>query len=99
MDDKARLSLIIYRMQQSKDKIELAEFLIRENKLTVAVNRMYYGIYYSLTSLALKYGFETSKHLQLIGWFNKEFILTSRISKKYGRNLTKRLSKSEYGRL
>ena len=40
----------------------------------MAVNRIYYGLYYAVTALAIKHRFETSKHLQLIGWFNKEFI-------------------------
>jgi uncharacterized protein (UPF0332 family) len=37
--------------------------------------------------LALEHRFETSKHNQLIGWFNKKFILTGNILPKYGRIL------------
>jgi uncharacterized protein (UPF0332 family) len=99
MEDNDRQSLINYRVQQAKDTVELAEFLMSSNKLVVAVNRIYYGLYYSLTALALKYKFETSKHLQLIGWFNKEFISTNRIDKKYGkilRNAYQNRSKGDY---
>jgi uncharacterized protein (UPF0332 family) len=99
MEDKDRISLINYRIQQAKDTIELAEFLMNSNKLVVAVNRIYYGLYYSLTALALKYEFDTSKHLQLIGWFNKEFISTNKIDKKYGkilRNAYQNRSKGDY---
>lgn len=99
MENKDRISLINYRIQQAKDTIELAEFLMNANKLIVAVNRIYYGLYYSLTALALKYKYETSKHLQLIGWFNKEFISTNKIDKKYGkilRNAYKNRSKGDY---
>lgn len=66
-----RDALIEYRLQQSIDTIELANFLVASDKLVIAVNRIYYGMYYALTALALKNRFETSKHLQLIGWFNK----------------------------
>jgi uncharacterized protein (UPF0332 family) len=38
-------------------------------------------------ALALKYNFETSKHQQLVGWFNKEFINTGLIPKNFGRIL------------
>jgi uncharacterized protein (UPF0332 family) len=69
-----RDSLIKYRLQQAKDTIELSVFLLESNRLVVAVNRIYYGMYYALTALALKYKFETSKHGQLIGWYNKEFV-------------------------
>jgi uncharacterized protein (UPF0332 family) len=35
--------------------------------------------------LALKKGFMTSKHSQLLGWFNKEIVKTGLIDKKFGR--------------
>ena len=69
------------------------------DKLVVAVNRIYYGMYYALTALALKYAFETSKHAQLIGWFNKEFVLSKRVDSKYGkilRNSYQNRTKGDY---
>jgi uncharacterized protein (UPF0332 family) len=44
-------------------------------------------MYYALTALALKNGFETSKHGQLIGWFNREYIATKRLDPQLGRIL------------
>ncbi len=55
--------------------------------MPAAVNRIYYGMFYSILALALKFNFETSKHQQLIGWFNKEFIRTGFIEKDFGRIL------------
>lgn len=85
--DEDRQSLINYRLEQAKDTVELSRFLIDSNKLVVAVNRIYYGLYYAVTALAIKHRFETSKHLQLIGWFNKEFIASQKLDKKYGKIL------------
>lgn len=82
-----REQLIQYRLEQTKNTIEVVELLIKNNKLTTAVNRIYYGIFYSLLALALRYKYESSKHLQLIGWFNKEFVKTKKIDLKYGRIL------------
>jgi uncharacterized protein (UPF0332 family) len=59
--DEERKSFIDYRMRQAWDTIELAKFLASNQKLVVAVNRIYYGMYYALTALALKFKFETSK--------------------------------------
>ena len=87
IENQDRTSLITYRIEQAKETIMLAEFLLQSNKLTVAVNRIYYGMYYALTALAIKNKFETSKHTQLIGWFNKEFISTNRVDVKYGKIL------------
>jgi uncharacterized protein (UPF0332 family) len=80
-----RDSLINYRISQAVDTIELSRFLIISDKLPVAVNRIYYGMYYSLTALALKHKFETSKHHQLLGWFNKEFVAAGIVDTKYGK--------------
>ena len=85
--DEDRQSLINYRLEQAKDTVELCRFLIDSNKLVVAVNRIYYGLYYAVTALAIKHRFETSKHLQLIGWFNKEFIASQKLDKKNGKIL------------
>ncbi|MEI8271592.1 MAG: HEPN domain-containing protein [Paludibacter sp.] len=63
------------------------------------MNRIYYGMYYSLTALALANSFETSKHGQLIGWFNKEFILTNKLDSKFGkilRNAFQNRTKGDY---
>jgi uncharacterized protein (UPF0332 family) len=87
IENQDRDSLIAYRIEQAKETIMLAEFLLQSNKLTVAVNRIYYGMYYALTALAIKNKFETSKHTQLIGWFNKEFISSNRVDVKYGKIL------------
>ncbi len=56
-------------------------------------------MYYSLTALALENSFETSKHGQLIGWFNKEFILTNKLDSKFGkilRNAFQNRTKGDY---
>ena len=55
--------------------------------LNIAVNRIYYGIFYSLTALAVKYEYQSSKHFQLMGWFNQNFIKPSLIEVKYGKIL------------
>jgi len=87
INDQERNALILYRIQQAKDTIDLAEFLINSNALSVGVNRIYYGMYYALTALALKHKYETSKHSQLMGWFNKEFVAKNIVDKKFGKIL------------
>lgn len=79
--------LINYRLEQAKNTIAEVTILIEAGLLNVAVNRIYYGIFYGLNALALKYEFQSSKHLQLMGWFNKTFIKTGQIDIKYGRIL------------
>lgn len=54
-------------------------------------------MFYILSALSLKNDFSTSKHQQLIGWFNKKFIATSEIDRKYGRMLHKAYSNRSTG--
>ncbi len=81
--------LVKYRIEQAKQAILEVEILIEKNLLTLAINRIYYGMFYMLLALALKNGFKTSKHNQLIGWFNKDFVKTGIINQKYGKIINK----------
>ncbi|MGF7141557.1 HEPN domain-containing protein [Roseimarinus sediminis] len=85
IDKDDRDILIQYRLDQANQTISEVSKLIEINLLNVAVNRIYYGIFYCLTALALKFEFASSKHAQLIGWFNQSFIKTGQIEVKYGK--------------
>jgi uncharacterized protein (UPF0332 family) len=94
-----RKNLINYRIGQSQQAVDDVKFLIEHKKFSIAVNRIYYGIFYALSALAIKHEFNTSKHQQLIGWFNKNFvnegIIDSNISAIVHKAFSKR-SKSDY---
>jgi uncharacterized protein (UPF0332 family) len=77
--------LISLRMNQAKETIEDVAFLIHNDRLVLAINRIYYGMFYALLALAIQYEFKTSKHAQLIGWFNKEFIKTGKIGIRFSK--------------
>lgn len=87
MNDNDRDILIQYRLDQAKQTISEVSKLIETDLLNVAVNRIYYGIFYCLTALALKFEFRSSKHAQLMGWFNQTFIKTQKIEVMYGKIL------------
>jgi len=87
IENSDRDTLIDYRISQAHETITDVTKLIETELFNVAVNRIYYGIFYCLNALALKYEFQSSKHLQLIGWFNQNFIKTGIFEVKYGRIL------------
>lgn len=87
LDEKDRIILINFRLEQAEQTIEEAELLITNKKLRGAVNRIYYSIFYSLSALALKHQVKLSKHSKLLGWFNKTFIKEKTIDVKYGKIL------------
>ncbi len=84
---EGRQVLIEYRLSQAEQTILEVEKLIEIDLLNVAVNRIYYGMFYCLNALAIQDEFQSSKHLQLIGWFNQTYIKSGVIEVKFGRIL------------
>lgn len=84
LKDEERDTLIKYRTEQAHEMVDEVRFLIDNNKLRLAVKQIYYGMFYILCSLALKHQFKTSKHKELLGWFNKTFIKEGKLNRKYG---------------
>ena len=77
--------LILYRLERSKLCADEAKSALDNGFLFNAENRIYYSSFYAVTALALKHEFITSKHKQLIGWFNLNFIKPGIIPIQYGR--------------
>lgn len=92
-----RNSLIEYRIKQAEETILDVQLLIENNRFRSAVNRIYYGMFYSLLALGLSNQFETSKHAQLIGWFNKTYINEGLLDSKYGKIINKAFNRRTKG--
>jgi len=63
-----RKSLIRYRLEQSEETLSDVQLFIENGRFRSAVNRIYYGIFYSLLALGLANQFETSKHPEQWKW-------------------------------
>jgi uncharacterized protein (UPF0332 family) len=85
LSDNEKKSLIEYRIKQAFETAEVAELLFLKEMYPTALNRIYYSVFYCLLALAIQFNYKTSKHAQLIGWFNKNFIATEKIEREYGR--------------
>ena len=59
-------------------------YMLENNKLIAAVNRIYYAIFYEVLALLLTKGFSSSKHSGVRSLFNKEFVKPGIISEEYG---------------
>ena len=57
MNEKDRAELIKYRIEQAREAVIEVQKLIDNSLLKIAVNRIYYGMFYCLTALALKHNF------------------------------------------
>lgn len=73
-------SYITYRKLRSEEALRDVKIAIENNSFNLAENRIYYAIFYLISALALKNGFSTKKHKQLMNWFHKEYIGTGIVS-------------------
>ena len=92
-----RQQLITHYIEKSRKTENEIPLLIENDQLFTAVNRIYYGIFYMLSALALKHHFSTSKHTQLLGWFNKNFVKDQKVDRKYTQYIQEAFEKRMQG--
>ncbi len=69
-------------LEKSQEALIDVELSLKINRLSVAQNRIYYSIFYSVMALGYFENFITSKHYPLMGWFNKKFVYEDKIFNK-----------------
>jgi uncharacterized protein (UPF0332 family) len=80
-DKKSIIKLRIEKAYKTKEGID---FLIKRGYLSFAMDRIYYAGFYVVNALALSDGKHFSKHHQLIGNFNKEYLKNNIIDRTIG---------------
>ena len=74
--------LIKVNLEKSDEAIKAAQMMLADKMLSSALNRIYYACFYTVTALAEKHDFKTSKHAGLLQWFNKKFVFQDKIFSK-----------------
>jgi len=71
--------LITRAIEKSDESFISAKENYLNGHYETCLNRLYYTIFYIVNALAYKDNFITSKHSQLMGWFNKNYIYKNHI--------------------
>ena len=99
LTESDRNELVLHRKGKAWNLYNEALFLIESKLYNTAVNRIYYGMYHIVSALALMDNYSTSKHLQLIGWFNHKYIKGQVVDKNMGKYIMRAFemrSKGDY---
>ncbi len=99
LSESERIELIRHRKEKAWNLYNEASFLIDSKLYNTAVNRIYYGMYHIVSALALIDNYSTSKHLQLIGWFNHKYVKGKIVDNSMGKYLMRAFemrSKGDY---
>lgn len=94
-----KLTLIQYRMKRAGETLDEAKLVVKNNRLLLAANRIYYSVFYAVSALGIKNDFITTKHGQLLGWFNQNFVKNELVEKRLGefyRNAFQMRQRSDY---
>ena len=73
--------LIKTSFDKAEEALKTAKLNIENELFDGAQNRIYYAIFYAVIALGYHNNFITSKHSQLLGWFNKKFIKDEKMFK------------------
>ena len=79
--------LFHYRIKQAEETLADADRMYKDRNFSARsiTNRAYYSMFYAVIALFLKTGVDikTSKHTGIISIFDKEFVKTGKIDKRY----------------
>ncbi|MDR3611343.1 MAG: HEPN domain-containing protein [Ignavibacteriaceae bacterium] len=79
MNERPLSDYIQYKRDRAFEALDDIKKMLDNKMLSAAMNRVYYAGFYIVGALLLLDGFSTSKHRQLIGYFNKEYIKTGKV--------------------
>jgi len=90
MKDEDALGLITYRLEQARNALDDAKFLLDGNRSPQSIiNRSYYAMFYAALALLQKIGKVPSKHAGVISLFDTEFALKGIFPKELSKDFHK----------
>jgi len=85
LTNETRQLIIANNIDKAHQAIKDAKMLLNAESFVGALNRIYYGVFYIISALAIKHQYSTPKHSQLIGWFNKNYVRHNKIDRGIGK--------------
>lgn len=85
MKSDSREAYINYRIERSYETFSDAKILAENERWNSCINRLYYSCFYMVFALLFKNGIETKTHSGARTQFFKEFIVSQKVSKDFGK--------------
>ena len=87
--DERIADLVIYRIQNSKEKLGSAKILLENGKLKDSISRSYYAMFTAARALLATKHLDSSKHTGVVSLFNQHFVKEGIVAIDFGRMLMK----------
>lgn len=83
-----KFELMKYRLDMSKEQLKSSEILLEAGNYKDSISRSYYSMFTATRALLALECIDFSKHTGVISYFQKEYIKTGLIDKKYSKYLS-----------
>lgn len=80
-----KVELVKYRLERAREAMDEAEVMAEMEHWKTCINRLYYSCFYAINALLIQNNLSSAKHSGVRSHFNKQFIVTEKIPKEYGR--------------
>lgn len=85
-----QIQLARYRLKQAEESFEEGIYLLTGQKSPRSIiNRVYYGMFYTILALLIFEPYSSSKHSGILSYFNKRFIKEKIFPEDLGRSINK----------
>lgn len=85
MTPAERNTIVGYRLERAEESLQAADVLVKSHLLIPAMNRVYYAMFYAVQALLAYDEVSFSKHGQVKGYFNREYIKTGVFPVSFGK--------------
>ena len=83
-----RKELMQYRLEMAKERLHSSEILLKDGSYKDSIGRSYYAMFTSVRALLAMEGQDFSKHAGVIAYFQKEFVKTGKVDRKYSKYIS-----------
>lgn len=83
-----RTDLMQYRLEMAEERLKSSKILLDAGSYKDSISRSYYAMFTAVRALLAIDGQDFSKHAGVIAYFQKEYIKSGKIEKKYSKYIS-----------
>lgn len=83
-----RIELMKYRLEMAEERLKASKLLLDAGSYKDSIGRSYYAMFTAVRALLAIDGQDFSKHAGVIAYFQKEYIKSGKIEKKYSKYIS-----------
>mgnify|MGYP005768443967 CR=1 FL=1 len=84
----SRRELMQYRLEMAEERLKSSKILLDAGSYKDSIGRSYYAMFTAVRTLLAIEGQDFSKHAAVIAYFQKEYIKSGKIEKKYSKYIS-----------